>query len=73
MVRMSDRVPDNIKAILIEDASFRISSMLDNALREIAIEAKHLPTEMTVGVDKGMIGAVEAVKATEDDPLGLGE
>jgi hypothetical protein len=74
MVRMSDRVPDNIKAILIEDASFRISSMLDNALREIAIEAKHLPTEMTVGVDKGMIGAVEAAKATsEDDPLGLGE
>ena len=40
----------------------------------MAIEAKHLPTELKVGVDKGMIATVEGVKATsEDDPLGLGE
>lgn len=76
MTRLSDQVPDNVKAILIEKASFDVASMLDNAVREVAIEGKHLPTELKVGVDtvgKGMIGAVEAVKATEDDPLGLGE
>ena len=76
MGKISDRVPDKIKAVLIEKATGEVSSMLDNAVREMAVEGKHLPTELKVGVDtvgKGMIGAVEAVKATDDDPLGLGE
>jgi hypothetical protein len=76
MSKISDSVPDNVKAMLIEHATFKVSSMLENAVREIAVEGKHLPTELKVGVDavgKGMIGAVEAVKATDDDPLGLGE
>ena len=76
MSRLSDSVPDKTKASLIEKATGEVSSMLENAVREIAVAGKHLPTELKVGVDavgKGMIGAVEAVKATDDDPLGLGE
>lgn len=74
MSRLSDSVPDKIKAALIEKATGKVSSMLENAVREIAVEGKHLPTELKVGADTGMIGAVESVKAIDqDDPLRLGE
>ena len=74
MGKVSDSVPDKMKAVLIEVANTKITSMLDNAIRELAVEGKHLPTELKVGVDTGMIGAVEAVKSIdEDDPLRLGE
>ena len=70
----TDTVPPKYKAAIEYKADFEIATLLNNALREMAIEAKHLPTELKVGVDKGMIGVVEGVKATsEDDPLGLGE